>query len=148
MKHRVFIDANVLVSVLLKEYPTYTWSSRLLSLADSSLVCFVTTPIVIAIAFYFTEKKHGTAEAHRRISMLAERITVCSVSHGHVQAALSHVASSDLEDAIQYYAALDDACTLIVTENKSDFWYSIVPVMNAQEALSYLHADFTTSASK
>ena len=32
---RIFLDANILVSVLNKEYPLFTYSSRIISLADN-----------------------------------------------------------------------------------------------------------------
>lgn len=141
MKRRLFLDANVLVSVLLKEYPSYTWSARLLSMAERPSIELVTSPVVIAIAYYFSEKKHGTAQALQRIARLTEHLSICPVNEYHVNAALVHSKPVDLEDAIQYYAAIDYGCTLLVTENKADFWYSEIPVMTAQEALSHLIAD-------
>lgn len=141
MKHRLFLDANVLVSLLLKEYPSYTWSARLLSMAERPSIELVTTPVVIAIAYYFSEKKHGTVQAHQRIARLTEYLSVCPVSEHHVNAALKHSKPVDLEDAIQYHAAIDYGCTLLVTDNKADFWYSDIPVLNAKEALSFLITD-------
>ncbi len=54
---KVFVDANVLVSVLNKEYPLFTQSARILSLAGSKNFEIYTSPICLAIAFYFAEKK-------------------------------------------------------------------------------------------
>ncbi len=56
-KMRVFLDANVLVSVLNKEYPLFPNSSRILSLADKPGFELYTSPICLAIVFYFSEKK-------------------------------------------------------------------------------------------
>ena len=56
-KMKVFLDANVLVSVLNKEYPLFPHSARILSLADQLRYQLYTTPICLAIAFYFAEKK-------------------------------------------------------------------------------------------
>ena len=55
---KVFVDANILVSVLNKEYPIYTYTSRILSLADNPAFEVYTSPICLAIAFYFAEKKY------------------------------------------------------------------------------------------
>lgn len=54
---RIFLDANVLVSVLNKEYPLFTYSSRILSLASNPKFEVYTSPLCLAIAFYFAEKK-------------------------------------------------------------------------------------------
>ena len=41
----------------------------------------------------------------------------------------------DKEDAINYYAAMSASCTAIVTRNKSDFAFSKIPVLTAEEYL-------------
>lgn len=53
---KIFVDANVLVSVLNKEYPLFTHTSRILSLADSAGFQIYTSPVCLAIAFYFAQK--------------------------------------------------------------------------------------------
>ena len=59
---RIFLDANVLVSVLNKEYPLFTYSSRILSLADHKGYEVFTSPLCLTIAFYFAEKKNVDVE--------------------------------------------------------------------------------------
>jgi len=54
---KIFLDANILVSVLNKEYPVFSYSSRVLSLADNTKFKVYTSPLCLAIAFYFAEKK-------------------------------------------------------------------------------------------
>ena len=63
---KIFLDANVLVSVLNKEYPLFTYSSRVLSLADNPEFKVYTSPLCLAIAFYFAEKKNGNAMARKK----------------------------------------------------------------------------------
>ena len=53
---KIFLDANILVSVLNKEYPVFINSSRIISLADNARFRLYTSPICLAIAFYFSEK--------------------------------------------------------------------------------------------
>jgi predicted nucleic acid-binding protein len=60
---KIFLDANILISVLNKEYPLFTYSSRILSLADDKRFQVFTSPVCLAIAFYFAEKKSGSALA-------------------------------------------------------------------------------------
>jgi len=54
---KVLLDANVLISVLNKEYPLFTFSSRILSLTDAKKQQLYTSPLALAIAFYFSSKK-------------------------------------------------------------------------------------------
>ena len=55
----IFLDANILVSVLNNEFPAFTYTSRIVSLADSKQFTVFTSPICLAIAFYFAEKNPG-----------------------------------------------------------------------------------------
>ena len=64
---RIFLDANILVSILNKEYPLYTYTARILSLADNKSFNVYTSPICLAIAFHFAEKKSGTQMAKKKM---------------------------------------------------------------------------------
>ncbi|HWZ22004.1 MAG TPA: hypothetical protein VNW06_05085, partial [Cytophagaceae bacterium] len=67
---KLFLDANILVSVLNKEYPTFIYSSRILSLSGEPKFELYTSPICLAIAFYFAEKKSGPKLAKSKMSLL------------------------------------------------------------------------------
>ena len=71
---KVFIDANILVSVLNKEFPLFTYSARILSLADNKKFTLFTSPVCLAIAFYFAEKKCGTQLAKQKIALAIQRL--------------------------------------------------------------------------
>jgi len=43
---------------------------------------------------------------------------------------------SDFEDAIQYYTAIENNLSTIITRNKKDFKTSILPVLTAREYLN------------
>ncbi|MEI9958643.1 MAG: PIN domain-containing protein [Ferruginibacter sp.] len=70
---RIFLDANILVSVLNKEYPLFTYAARIVSLADNKKFTVYTSPVCLAIAFYFAEKKCGTQLAKQKIKLLSEK---------------------------------------------------------------------------
>lgn len=67
---RIFLDANILVSVLNKEYLLFSYSARIISLADNKKFTVYTSPICLVIAFYFAEKKSGTQLAKKRLKYL------------------------------------------------------------------------------
>lgn len=61
------LHANVLVSVLNKEYPTFSYSSRLFNLPQNLRKFeFYTSPICLAIAYYFAENKSKSAVAEKK----------------------------------------------------------------------------------
>lgn len=132
---KIFLDANILVSVLNKEYPQFTYSARVLSLADHPKFEIYTSPICLAIAFYFAEKKRGSAEAKRKINLLATKINIAVADKEVVSKAVQDKSVTDFEDGLEYYSAIKAGCKWIVTEDESDFHFSKVPVSTARQFL-------------
>ncbi len=133
---KVLLDANVVVSVLNKEYPVFTYSSRLLSLSGQRGFRFFITPLSLSIAAYFSAKKSGSVIAKSKIRTLSDHLSIAIVDEQCVKQALSNKAVNDFEDGMQYHAALREGCDCIVTENKSDFYFSEIGVVNCEEFLA------------
>ena len=127
---KVFADANILVSVLNKEYPSFTHNARILSLADTPRFRVFTSPVCLAIAFYFAEKKYRSAAAKQKIHLLCQHIEIAEISQTAVRSALSDPAVKDFEDGLEYYSALDAGCDCIVTEDTGDFYFSKIEVLS------------------
>lgn len=119
---RIFLDANIIISALNKEYPLYQYSSRLLSLSGYKNFVVCTSPLSLAITFYFAEKKHGTAGARNRIGILLDHISVTECGDKETRKAIGNRKALDFEDALQYYSALHAKCSCIVTNDVDDFY--------------------------
>jgi len=132
---RIFLDANVLVTVLCNEYPRFTYCSRVLSLCDNPKFEVFTSPICLAIGFYFAEKKNGTELAKRKISLLSSKIKIAIVDETTVRETALNKSISDFEDGMQYYAALNAKCKCIITQDKDDFYFSKLETLTAEEFL-------------
>ena len=128
---RIFVDANILVSVLNKEYPLFTNTSRILSLADHKQFEVFTSPVCLAIAFYFAEKKHKTKAAREKISLLCEHLSIAEATKTSVAKTVKNNRINDFEDGLEYYAALENKCTCIVTEDIDDFYFSEIEVLTS-----------------
>ena len=129
---KIFLDANILVSVLNKEYPIFTHTARILSLTGSSKYKVFTSPLCLAIAFYFAEKKHNTSLAKTKIKILAQHIVIAPNSSEAVLKSLENPSIHDFEDGLEYYAAVESNCDCIVTEDISDFYFSEIEVLNSE----------------
>ncbi len=99
---KVFLDANILVSVVNKEYPLFTYTSRILSLADTNKFELYTSPICLAIAFYFAGKKYNAKVAKQKIGLLAENILIAGATGSSVIKSLQNPAVNDFEDGLEY----------------------------------------------
>ena len=132
---RIFLDANILVAVLNKEYPLFTYAARIVSLADNRKYTLYTSPVCLAIAFYFAEKKSGTQMAKQKIKLLAEKISITAVGKAEVMQALDNKQVNDFEDGIEYYAAIGNKCEVIVTEDIDDFYFADIKISKARNFL-------------
>jgi predicted nucleic acid-binding protein len=132
---RIFLDANILISVLNKEYPLFPLSSRVLSLTSNSAFQVYTSPLCLAIAYYFAEKKSGKTIAKKKLALLSNNLRITKLNEETTrQASVSNI--DDFEDALQYFSALDSKCECIITENTKDFYKCNLEVMDCESFLS------------
>lgn len=129
---KVFADANILISVLNKEYPVFTHASRILSLADQKNFEIFTSPLCLAIAFYFAEKKYNSQKAKEKIHILCQHISIAENTGSSVQKALKNKSVLDFEDGLEYYSAVESNCDCIVTEDVNDFYFSKIEVLTSE----------------
>lgn len=132
---KLFLDANILVSVLNKEYPSFSYSARVLSLADKHNYQLFTSPICLAIAFYFSEKKSGSKAAKNKIGILLKKIGIAEADQSCVKLAVENKKVFDLEDGLEYYAALNAGCKHIITQDVDDFYFSEIKVLSPADFL-------------
>jgi len=132
---KIFLDANVLVTVLCNEYPRFGACARVLSLADDRRFEVYTSPLCLAIGAYFAEKKNGKKLARKKMSLLTERLRITTVDEAVTKRTMANVKITDIEDGFEYYSAMDAKCTCIVTYDKRDFHFSAVEVLDAEEFL-------------
>lgn len=132
---KVFVDANVLVSVLNKEYPLFAYSAKVLSLNDRPGFNIFTSPVCLAIAFYFSEKKNGNELTRKKMQILSRNISITSMGNDIVERTLSDRRIHDFEDGLEYYSALGAGCRSIVTEDIGDFYFSVIEVLTTRDFL-------------
>lgn len=129
---RIFLDANILVSVLNKEYPLFSYTARILSLADSRKFTVYISPVCLAIAFYFAKKKSGTQLAKKKIEIMSSKLSITGIGKDEVLKCLENKQVNDFEDGLEYYSALSSKCETIITENLRDFYFSSIPVSSSR----------------
>ena len=135
---RIFIDANILVATLNREYPLFNWSARVLSLHGKHNIQLFTSPLCLAIAFYFASKKSGEAAAKKKIELLCANLGVTTVNEEISLKAVNNQKIKDFEDGLQYYSAIDQKCDCIITEDQHDFYFSEIEVAGCEAFLKRL----------
>lgn len=132
---KIFVDANILISVLNKEYPLFSYSSRVLNLADHYRYKVFTSPLCLGIAFYFAEKKNRQT-ARQKLSLLVDHLSITTIDETVVRQVKNNMSIHDFEDGIEYYSALRSRCDCIITQDLGDFYFSEIPVMDAELFIS------------
>ncbi len=132
---KLFLDANVLVTVLNREYPLFDTAARVLSLGERKGVELCTSTICLAIAFYFAEKKSGAAKAKEKMALLTNHLSIADLNAKTVRETLEDSAVLDFEDGLEYYVATYADCTHFVTEDLGDFHFAKIPVMSCRDVL-------------
>ncbi len=130
---KIFLDANILVSVLNKEFPLFTYSSRVVSLTNNPKFTIYTSPLCLAIAYYFVEKKHGNTLARSKISLLIQNLNITAITEKTIIEVEKNRKIHDFEDGLQYYSALQDGCKCIITEDRNGFYFSEIEVLTARK---------------
>ncbi len=133
---KIFVDANVIVAVLNRQYPLFPYAARILSLTDNPKFSVYTSPICLAIAFYFAEKKSGTLQAREKIGLLSRKLEITTTDVNTVQSTVRNMAIHDFEDGLEYYAALQASCERIISEDVTDFYFSEIPVQDCETFLN------------
>jgi len=132
---KVFIDANVLVAVLNQEYPRFDLASRVLSLADSKKFTIFTSSLAISISFYLSSKKSSDTVAYNKIKLLSKRIEIASNKSDDLERIFENKKIHDVEDGLQYFAALNSKNKVIITYDLNDFYFSDIEVLNPKDFL-------------
>jgi predicted nucleic acid-binding protein len=132
---KVFLDANVIIAVLNREYPLFTYAARILSLNGKNGIQLFTSPLCLAISFYFATKKSGEITAKKKISLLTDQINLTSIDSNTVKKAIANQKIHDVEDGMEYYSAVNEGCTVIITEDSEDFYFSSIRIEGCEEFL-------------
>ncbi|OJV54393.1 MAG: twitching motility protein PilT [Bacteroidetes bacterium 43-16] len=131
----IFVDANILVSVLNKEYPLFTYTSRILSLASHRKYKVFTSPLCLGIAYYFAEKKCKST-ARQKLDLLIEHLSITTIDEKIVRRIKNNKAIQDFEDGMEYYSALRAKCDCIITQDLNDFYFSEIEVFDAENFIN------------
>jgi predicted nucleic acid-binding protein len=132
---KIFLDANILVTVLCNEYPRFGPCARVLSLVDDPRFEVYTSPLCIAIGAYYASKKNGKKLARKKVSLLGEKLRMTIMGQSAMERTLADPRILDIEDGLQYHSAVDAKCGYIVTYDRKDFHFADIPVMDAEDFL-------------
>lgn len=136
----LFLDTNVILDLLAQRSPFYDPIAKLATLADLKKLRLVATPISFTTVHYILAKYESSEIVLNKLRRFKIICEVCTVDEETIEKSLNSE-FTDFEDAVQYFAAVQANCNVIITRNAKDFKLSALPLMTAEEYLSSLSAD-------
>ena len=133
MIRRVFIDANVVIDLLNEKNRANAETVDLfnrLFVQENVLLC---TPVTFAIVYYFLGKQ---LKNKRLLNEKMKRLFLpfaFTKEDAEIMSSVFQSSFTDLEDALQYYAAMEAGAEVIITKNYFDFYFSSIPVYHPTE---------------
>ena len=132
---KVFLDANIIFALLTRKELLYKPITRIISTSLNRFQ-FYTSPVGLAIAFYYATKKYGRQKAKTDIAVIITHLTVTECGATETNAALFNKSVEDFEDGLEYYSAINAGCDCIITEDLNDFYFSKIEVLNSIASLN------------
>jgi predicted nucleic acid-binding protein len=120
MNRKVFLDSDVILDVLCKREPFYSFAAELFTLGDLGKVTLVTTSLVFANVFYILRKVLGIEKGKELLRKLRIIVGVISVTEKTVDLALNSNFAV-FEDGLQYFTARENNIQILITRNVKDY---------------------------
>jgi predicted nucleic acid-binding protein len=134
---KIFVDSDIILDLLAQREPHYIHAARLFTLIDQNEVVAYTSPLIFANLHYLLKKQTSNLLALKSLRKLKTLINVLSIDGRVIEQSLNSD-FNDFEDAIQYFTAINNGITLILTRNKTDYKRSKIDVLTAEEFLKSL----------
>ncbi len=120
MSKKIFIDSDIILDVLCKREPFYTFSAEIFTLGDKRKVKLLTTPVVFANIFYISRKLLGVERAKEALRKLRLIIDIMPIGEKIIDLSLNSK-FTDFEDALQYFTAREHQIKILLTRNTKDY---------------------------
>ena len=137
MAVKIFLDANILLDYTLKR-PDFAEAEAVLNMVATQKVNAFITTSVLHIVGYWIAKAYGNKTAKTLLISFLADIAVIDAPHEIALVAL-HSKIDDIEDALQYYAAIHHKIDYFISRDRQVQKDSI-PVLPVLTPIEFIHA--------
>jgi len=129
---KLFIDSDIILDLLTQREPHYIHAAKLFTLIDRQEIIAFTSPLIFANLHYLLKKLTSNSSALKSLRKLKTLINILPIDERVIEQSLNSE-FNDFEDAIQYFTAVNNGITLILTRNKVDYKRSKINISTAEE---------------
>lgn len=131
MKQPLFVDSDIVLDLLARREPYYNAAARLFSLAETGDISLAVSSLTFANLFQILRKQIPAKHALGVLSSFKQLVTVLAVDDAIVERSLRS-GFTDFEDAMQYHAALNAGCSILLTRNGRHYRKVEIDVLTAE----------------
>src|ERR1700733_1835463 len=124
----VFIDTDISLDLLAERMPHYTAAARLFTLADKAKIAIHVSSLSFSNLNYLLSRQYSQKEARRILHTFKILVKVLPVDEKIIDLALNSE-FKDFEDAIQYFTAIENNISTLLTRNLKDYKQAKITVM-------------------
>ena len=128
---RILVDTNIVLDLLAERKNFIVETQELFTLSDKNEVKLYVSSLTFANTYYILSqqmKMNNVRKVLRKFKILVE---VLPMDDKIIDLSLESD-FKDFEDAIQYYTAIENDISIIITRNLKDFKTAIIPVLTAK----------------
>jgi predicted nucleic acid-binding protein len=134
---KLFIDSDICLDLLAERMPHYESAARLFTLADKGKLKLHVSSLIFSNLHYLLSTQFSQTEARRILNKFKVLVNVVAADEKIIELALSSD-FKDFEDAIQYFAAIENNINILLTRNLRNYRQARISVMTAEDFLSTL----------
>jgi len=128
---RIFIDANIIIDVLLNRQDFYEDASNVLNICQNKKSALA--PHTISNIFFITRKDYAAKERKSMLLEILEFIDVVPIGKYQIVQALKNQEIDDFEDALQLECAKEFNADFIVSRDVAGFANTDIEVITPKE---------------
>ncbi|MDH5718746.1 MAG: PIN domain-containing protein [Spirochaetia bacterium] len=137
MKHRLFLDSDVILDLLLKREPFFKNSQKIFDLAEKKKINIYTSALAFSNIYYILSRIGSREKAFNSILKLRALINLLDLTESVIDNAIA-LNFKDFEDAIQYHIACLKKLDYFVTRNIKDYPSGNITVITPVEYAALL----------
>ena len=131
---KVFVDTDITLDLLSKREPHYAAAAKLFTLADKGKLSIYISSLSFSNLNYLFTRQYDARESRRILNSFKVLVKLLPVDDKIIELALSSK-FADFEDAIQYFAAIEQGIKILLTRNTKDYSLAKIAVLTPEAYL-------------
>jgi predicted nucleic acid-binding protein len=131
---KVFVDTDIALDLLSQREPHFAAAARLFTLADKRKLTIYISSLSFSNLNYLLTRQYDARESRRILNSFKVLVKVLPVDDKIIELALSSK-FANFEDAIQYFAAIEQDIKILLTRNTKDYSLAKIAVLTPEAYL-------------